>query len=333
MRKKAAVLVLLVLLIAAAVAGWKIVGNAKSKQERDLRLFGDVDIREVALGFRVAGRVAEVLRDEGDAVHAGDVVARLDDDPNRREMAEANARVGSSRARLQLLQAGYRPQEIAQARAALRERETTLANDERLFRRQQELFESHTVSPQERDDARARFEESQARVQSAREQLSLLDAGYRKEDIAQAESDLAAAEATLASAELRLADTVLKAPSDGVVITRAHEPGAILQAGATVLTVSLREPVWVRAYVREAELGEVHPGQSAEIYTDTHPDRPFKGQVGFISPKAEFTPRNVETPELRTSLVYRLRIVVAHPDDALRQGMPVTVRLARQEAP
>jgi HlyD family secretion protein len=135
------------------------------------------------------------------------------------------------------------------------------------------------------------------------------------------------AEAALASAELRVQDTVLKAPADGVVLTRAQEPGAVLQAGATVLTLSLVRPVWVRAYVNEPDLGHIHPGMKVEVYTDSRPSQPYQGQIGYTSPRAEFTPKNVETTELRTSLIYRVRVIVENPDEGLRQGMPVTVKV------
>ena len=111
------------------------------------------------------------------------------------------------------------------------------------------------------------------------------------------------------------------------MLTRALEPGAVVQAGATVLSISLEKPVWVRAYVHERELGEFPTGRRVLLTTDGKPEKPYHGKVGFVSPKAEFTPKSVETPELRTSLVYRLRIVVEDADDALRQGMPVTVSL------
>ncbi len=310
----------------AGLAGWFLKTHRPGAQPQGLRLQGNVDIREVNLGFRVGGRIAEVARDEGDAVRAGEVIARLDAEPYRREAEEGRAQAASLRARLQLLEAGNRPQEIAQARAVVREREVTCANDQRLFKRQEELFASKTVSVQERDDAEARYREAEARLKSAGEQLALLEAGFRAEEIAQARADLMRAEAALASAELRLADTVLTAPSDGVVITRAQEPGAIVQPGATVLTVSLTRPVWVRAYVAEPSLGLIYPGMKVQVYTDSRPDKPYFGQIGYISPRAEFTPKNVETPELRTSLVYRLRVVVTNADEGLRQGMPVTVK-------
>jgi HlyD family secretion protein len=323
---------ILILLGVAAVAGlgvWSLRAKLWKESARPLKLYGNVDIREVNLGFRVSGKIAEVLRDEGDAVKAGDVIARLDGEPNRREVAESRGQAASLRARVQWLEAGNRPQEIAQAKALVREREVTAANSERLFKRQEELFASKTVSIQERDDAEARGREDEARLKSAREQLALLEAGYRAEEIAQAKADLARAEAVLSVDELRLEDTVLKAPSDGVVITRAQEPGAIVQAGTTVLTVCLNQPVWVRAYIPEPDLGRIHPGMEVAIRTDSRPDKPYSGQVGYVSPRSEFTPKNVETPELRTSLVYRLRIVVANADEGLRQGMPVTVEISK----
>lgn len=320
-------LVIVVLVAALAFGAWWFT-RAKNARNGDgsLRFYGNVDIREVALGFRVAGRLATVGRDEGDAVKPGEELARLDQVPYQVELDDAKGRVSSARARLELLKNGMRPEEIAQARAVLSERQVTFANAERLFTRQEELYRNKTISVQERDDAEARFREAEARLKSAQEQLRLLEAGFRKEEIEQAQAELARAEAAVATAQVRLEDTVLKAPSDGVVLTRAQEPGAILPMGATVLTVSLTRPVWVRAYINEPDLGRVKPGAKVRVYTDSRRE-PYKGQVGFISPRAEFTPKNVETAELRTSLVYRVRVVVEDPDAELRQGMPVTVIL------
>jgi HlyD family secretion protein len=317
-------------IFALALAGagvWYARTRLRSSDEGILQLHGNVDIREVNLGFRVSGRLQEVLRDEGDAVKAGETLARMDDEPYRRDVEESRGQVGSLRARLALLEAGNRPQEIAQARAQVREREVTAANAERLYKRQEQLFQNRTVSIQERDDAEANYREAEARLKSTREQLNLLESGFRVEEIAQAKGDVARAEATLASAELRVTDTTLKSPADGVILTRAQEPGAILQAGTTVLTVSLQQPVWVRAYIEERDLGRIHPGMKTEIHTDSHPDKAYSGRIGYISPRAEFTPKNVETTELRTSLVYRFRVVVDNADEGLRQGMPVTAKI------
>lgn len=318
--------VIIVSLCVVAGAGWFYHQRHAGQQAR-LTLYGNVDIREVTLGFRVPGKLAKLVYDEGDKVKAGDVIARLDGEPYSNQVASAQAQVESLRARLKLRETGNRPEEIAQVRSVVREREATFTNAERLFKRAEELLGSKAVSIQDRDNAAASHEEAQARLKSARDNLALLEAGFRVEDIAQARADLAQAEAGLATAKLQLQDTVLAAPSDGVILTRAQEEGAILQTGSTVFTVSLVNPVWVRAYVHEPDLGRIHPGMKVEVRTDSRRDKPYTGQIGFISERAEFTPKSVETTELRTALVYRLRIVVSDPDDSLRQGMPVTVAI------
>lgn len=316
----------IVLLVIAGSASW-IYHSYRGENKIKLTLYGNVDIREVTLGFRVPGKLAKLLYDEGDRVKAGEVMARLDDEPYRNQLASAQAQVESLRARLKLRQTGNRPQEIAQARSLVREREATAVNAGSLFKRAEELLADKGVSIQERDNAEANHQEAQARLKSARDNLALLEAGFRSEDITQAKADLAQTEAALATASLQLQDTVLTAPSNGVILTRAQEAGAILQAGSPVFTLSLVNPVWVRAYVHEPDLGRIHPGMKVEIRTDSVGGKAYRGQIGYISPRAEFTPKTVETAELRTLLVFRLRIVIENPDDGLRQGMPVTVNL------
>jgi HlyD family secretion protein len=317
--------------LAIAAAGWWLYQNYGRATNGPLTLYGNVDIREVNLGFRVAGRISELVFDEGDKVRAGEEIARLDDEPFANQVASAKAQLESLKARLQLKEAGNRPQEIAQARALVREREVSATNAERIFIRSAALFAAKGVSTQDRDNDEAAFKEAEARLTSAKENLALLEAGFRREDVAQARADLAQAEAALATAELQRQDTVLIAPSDGIILTRTQEVGSILQAGATVFSLSLQEPVWVRAYIHEPDLGSIHPGMNVELQTDSRPEKPYKGQIGYISPRAEFTPKSVETLELRTALVYRLRIVVTDRDQRLRQGMPVTIRLAVNE--
>ena len=324
---KKRITIVIVLLVVVGGAGW-FYHQSHQGRKTTVTLYGNVDIREVTLGFRVPGKLAKLDYDEGDKVKADQVLASLDAEPYSNQVANAQAQVASLRARLELREAGNRPEEIAQARSLVREREATAANAERLFKRSEELLAVKGVSLQDRDNAAASYDEAEARLRSARDNLALLEAGFRVEDIAQAKAELAQAEAVLATAKLQLKDTVLTAPSDGVILTRAQEGGAILQAGSAVFTLSLVNPVWVRAYVQEPDLGRIHPGMKVEIRTDSRRDKPYIGQIGYISPRAEFTPKTVETTELRTALVYRLRIVVAEPDEGLRQGMPVTVTLA-----
>lgn len=329
------------IVILAAAAGWYFYSNYRHSHE-PLRLYGNVDIREVDLGFRVGGRIAEVPRDEGDPVKAGDLLARIDPEPFQRELErtkatrdQAQAQAAQARAELDLKRAGYRSEDIAQSRATLAQTRVTLDNARRSYERQKELVGTKSVSQQQFEDAEAAFHESEQKVKVAEANLKLLEAGFRSEEIAAAEAAAKSAEAAVQqagaavrSAEIQLADTELKSPSDGIVITRAQEPGAIVPAGATVMSLSLENPVWVRAYVDESNLGKFPSGAKVLLHTDGHPDKPFHGIVGFVSPRAEFTPKPVETEQLRTSLVYRLRIVVNDSDGSLRQGMPVTLSLS-----
>jgi len=159
------------------------------------------------------------------------------------------------------------------------------------------------------------------------EALRLLEEGTRPEDIAAARANLQASESSLASAQTSLKDATLVAPADGVILSRVREPGAIVSPSDIVYVLSLANPVWVRAYIAEPNLGRIHTGMRVQVFTDSAPDKPYSGTIGFISPVAEFTPKSVETPELRTDLVYRLRIVIDQGSNGLRQGMPVTVRI------
>ncbi|MDU1024786.1 MAG: efflux RND transporter periplasmic adaptor subunit, partial [Leclercia adecarboxylata] len=175
------------------------------------------------------------------------------------------------------------------------------------------------------ENARSSRDQALATLKSSQDKLRQYRSGNREQDIAQAKASLEQAQAQLAQAQLDLHDTTLVAPANGTLMTRAVEPGSMLNAGSTVLTLSLTRPVWVRAYINEASLGEARPGREVLLYTDGRADKPYHGKIGFVSPTAEFTPKTVETPDLRTDLVYRLRIIVNDADEALRQGMPVTV--------
>ncbi len=297
-------------------------------RERDqtgqVTLYGNVDIREVELAFRVPGRLTQMVLEEGDAVAEGAVVARLDEAPYQQGLAAADARVRAAQAAYNKLSRGLRPQELAQARAQVREVEASFANANREYERQLDLRAKGAASEGTLDAARARRDETSARLATVRESLALAEEGFRTEDIAAAGAELAGAQAQRDQAQTQLDDTVLHAPSAGTILARVREPGSIVGASVGVYMLSLDAPVYVRAYVDEPNLGIVAPGSVVTITTDSSHKR-YKGRIGFVSPRAEFTPRSVETVDLRTDLVYRLRIVVVDPDTALRQGMPVSV--------
>ncbi|MBV8648187.1 secretion protein HlyD [Paludibacterium sp.] len=326
MEKRKRILITVAVIVAAAGAAWGV--WTATRPQAPLLLYGNVDIRQVSLGFRVAGRVQSLAFDEGDNVPAGAALARLDDEPYRHALAEAAANVAAQKAKVAQMEAGYRPEEVAQTAAAVAQRQAALTDAEAALTRQAALRGTGATAERTYDDALSARDQARAQWAAAQAQYAQYRRGYRQEDRDAAKAALAQAEAALAGARLQLSDTVLKAPQGGVVMTRAAEAGAILPAGATLFTLSLNAPVWVRAYVSEPDLGRVAPGTKVWVATDGRPDQPYHGVVGYVSPSAEFTPKNVETPDLRTGLVYRLRVVVSNPDSGLRQGMPVTVRLA-----
>lgn len=290
-----------------------------------LKLHGNVDIRQVELGFRVSGRIQTMHFEEGDFVQKGALLAELDKVPFQNDFDNQKAMLEQAQANFAKFKAGNRPEEIRQAQSLVKEKEAAFENAQINLKRQQDLVKRGLASQQAFDDASTQMKEGQAQLKTAEEGLTLATQGFRIEDIAAAKAALDAASAKLSIAKTNLEDTDLLAPEPGTILTRIKEPGAIVAAGAAVYSLTLNQPVWVRSYVSEMDLGRIKPGMQALIYTDTNPSEPLEGQIGYISPQAEFTPKNVETKELRSDLVYRIRITVNDPNGKLRQGMPVTV--------
>ncbi|WP_368300560.1 secretion protein HlyD [Kluyvera sichuanensis] len=324
--KKPVALILVVVAIVALIGGgtwWY-----QSRQNNGLTLYGNVDIRTVNMSFRVGGRLQSLSVDEGDAIKQGQTLGELDKAPFENALMQAKANVATAQAQYDLMMAGYRAEEIAQAAAAVKQAQAAYDYAQSFLQRQQGLWSKRLLSANDLENAKSSRDQALATLKSAQDKLSQYRAGNRPQEIAQAKANLEQAQAQLAQSTLDLQDTVLTAPSDGTLLTRAVEPGSMLSAGSTVLTLSLTRPVWVRAYVDEKNLSQAQPGREILLYTDGRPDKPYHGKIGFVSPTAEFTPKTVETPDLRTDLVYRLRIIVTDADDSLRQGMPVTLRFS-----
>ena len=322
--------VLVLAVVAVGIATWAVLSGrlaARSAPSTVLTLYGNVDVRQVELGFRVAGRLQTVDFEEGQAVRAGTLMATLDAHPFEDELHVAEADVAAQDANLQKLLAGNRAPEIARARAAVDEATASQQNAHTSLKRAQMLLDSGAMPPSTYDDAVAASRVADARLASASEEHRLLVQGFRSEEIAAGRAMLQAARARLNAAQTSLADTRLLAPSDGVVISRVREPGAIVSPSDVVYVLSLTQSVWVRAYVAEPLLGKLRLGMEVSVTSDTTPSRPVRGHLGFISPTAEFTPKSVETSQLRTDLVYRLRIIVDEADAGLHQGMPVTIHI------
>lgn len=276
MRRLIIVSILVVIVVVLIVLGFLFYGRHQGSPDL-LVLYGNVDVRQVDLGFRVSGRITSMPWQEGDWVEAGTLMAELDKQPYADQVAQAQANVESLK--------------------------PSLLYAEQVLRRRRALLGlgDGSVSTEEYEQAL-----------SSRQGLA---------------ASLEAATAALGIAQTNLHDTEVYAPADGMILTRIREPGTVVRAADPVYTLSLVSPIWVRAFISEPQLGLIYPGMEAEVRTDTPGGRVYPGHVGFISPVAEFTPKTVETADLRTHLVYRLRIIADNPDQGLRQGMPVTVKL------
>lgn len=314
-----------VAILAVGLGGW--LGYERLAANGELVMYGNVDIRQVDLSFMIEGKLAEVLVDEGAAVKQDDILARLDAQPYRYAVAQADAALTQAQANADKAVAGSRTKEIDNARAQLAEARARLANANAALERRRALLRDDAVSRQAFDDAERDVKVARATVASRDAQLALAVEGLRSEDVLAAKAAADAARAGLDQAKYKLEQTEIKAPNAGTILTRIREPGAVVGPNAPILTLSLTSPVWVRTYVEGPDLGRVAPGTKVSVMTDAPGGHPYQGTVGFVSPTAEFTPKAVETPDLRTDLVYRLRIVVDNADQALRQGMPVTVTL------
>jgi HlyD family secretion protein len=308
--------------VAALVTqGFGVRGPHRSKT---LTLSGNVDIRQVDLGFRVGGKIAAIAFEEGARVKAGDTLAELDLRPLNDQLASAEAQVASASAQLDKERNGNRPQDIAQAQAKLAEQRSQLVKAREDLDRRRPLVATGAISHAVFDATQAQYLAAEAQVRSAEQAFSLQRAGARPEDIAAARAGLAQATAQRDKVGTDIADSRIVAPNYGVILTRAREPGAIVQGSETVLTLTIDRPMRVRAYVDERDLSRISPGMAVEVRADGNP-RVYHGTIGYIAPTAEFTPKTVQTQDLRTDLVYRLRVIVTNPDEGLRQGQPVTV--------
>ena len=325
--KRRLTVIVAVLLIAAAAAGAAYWYTRPAAEVQQLVLFGNVDLRQVDLAFNGNERIAAVLVQEGDVVHKGDVLARLDTSRLEPQFDAAKAQAAAQKAAVKRLRNGSRPEEIAQARANLASAKADAENAHVIYGRAKGLLEKASGTRQDVDNAKAAMDVADAKVEVNQKALDLAIAGPRVEDIAQAEAQLRGNEAQLALVRQQLADAELKAPVDGIIRSRLMEPGDMASPQRPVFSLAVMDPKWVRAYVSEPDLGRVRPGMTAFVTVDAFPKRNFAGWVGFISPVAEFTPKTVQTEELRSSLVYEVRVFVKDPNDDLRLGMPATVTL------
>jgi HlyD family secretion protein len=381
--------IILVLAAAAGFAWWWFRVHGATDPNR-IFVSGNLELTQVDISFKMAGRMVERKYTEGDAVKKGDLIAVLDPVIYRHQQVRDEASVASAEsnykqlqtavayqkatlesdiaareadlnqatAKLEVLLNGSRKQDIQQAEAGVNDAKAQVELARLDWERAQKLFKNEDISKQQFDQSRQKLESAQAMLHQAEEKLSLVKEGPRQEDIAAARAQVAQAKAAVATAEAnrlelkrkeealaggldeirrsqaqvgisqsQLADTEVYAPIDGVVMVKSAEPGEVLAAGTTVVTIGDLEHPWLRAYINETDLGRVKLGQKAKLTTDSFPGKVYWGKITFISPEAEFTPKQIQTKEERVKLVYRIKIEVDNASRELKNNMPVDAEI------
>ncbi len=315
-----AVLLLIVLLF--------VVNRLRHREEGDnLKLSGNVEVTEMNLGFKTAGRIEQRLVDEGQRVKKNDKLAVLDSREIESQVAQAEAQLRESATRLAELVAGSRPQELEQAAAQAAQAEAELQKAKIDYERANKLYREEAISTDRMEAAKKAYDVAVSQHRRSIEGLSLVREGPRKEEIRAAEMRVQQVKAALQAAQVRLEDTVLYAPVDGVILKKYSEPGETVAAGTPVLKLGDIANPWIKVYVKEDRIGQVKLGQRAEVTTDSYPRKTYEGSVIYISSEAEFTPKNVQTQEERVKLVFGVKVKVTNVNDELKPGMPADVMI------
>jgi multidrug resistance efflux pump len=364
----------------SAAAAWAFTHSGKSNAR--LAVSGTIEARNIKVGSKTGGRIQSILVREGDRVGAGQVLVTFDDAESAAEVAQAAARVASAQATLNKLEAGYRSEEIAEARAQLGQAEASAveaehgyrpeeigeataererasadeANAKTTYQRMEKLFQDEVVSRQQRDDAKARWDQAvavlgrtsnevaklqagyrtetianaRARLQEAQASLAKMEHGYRPEEIAAAKAELAQAQAACAELGARHGEATITAPADAVVEVLDARPGDLLAPNTPVITLLEEGQVFVRVYVAETKIGAVKLGQTADVFVDSFPGKAWTAVVEQINQQTEFLPRNVQTQEERAHQVIGVKLRLQNAQ-AVRAGMAADVALHVEE--
>ena len=282
---------------------------------------GTIDCTQVQVAPQISGRVAELPPQEGDVLKQGALVARLDARDYELKRDEAHAALANAQAQLDLLRAGARVEDIERAREAVREAHAEAMAAAADRKRVGEVFAAGSATQKQQDDAVSAADRTAAALAGAEQNLARLEHGNRPEEIHAAEAQAELAKVRLAQAEKAVADCIVTAPMNGVVTTRSREVGEWVTPGAPLVTLSRLDEVWLAIYIPEDRLSRVKLGGKAWVQLDGDAQR-YEGVVTFISPEAEFTPKNAQTPDERAKLVYRVKITLKNPAGIFKPGLP-----------
>lgn len=291
----------------------------------DMKLSGNIEAHESLVGFKVPGRIVDLPVEEGQSIKAGQLLARLDTDDYRQQLAVDDAVLRVRDRQLQLALAGSRDQDIQAAYQAVLDARADLEQKQKDFERYDALYKKDEIPAQTRDLAQTNVVRARATLARLEQVYSELEEGTRKEEIAVDHANSHQASQNVQLSRIKLSYTTLTAPFTGVILVRQAELGEVVEEATPVVTLADLDHIWVRMYLPETDLGRLRWGQDVAVRTDTYPGKTYRGRVSFISSEAEFTPKSVQTDRERVTLVYRVKVDVENPNYELKPGMPADV--------
>jgi len=290
--------------------------------EDEIQASGTIEVTEVVIRSKVTGDVTKLFVREGDTIQKGEILAQVDTSDYAIELRQAEAGLALTQAQLNLVREGARKEDIAAALEQVNQAEADLENASADLKRFKSLFDSGTITQSQLEDIQTRHRAAEAKYRSAVQLLTKLEKGPRREEIEVAEAQVAQAQTLVARIQKRIDDCTVVSPINGTMIEQLIEEGELASPGSALFTLADLSRVILTIYIKETDLGNVKYGQNAGVFIDSHPDREFTGTVSFISDRAEFTPKNIQTKEERVKLVYKVEISLPNPEGIFKAGMP-----------
>ncbi len=304
------------------LTGILVMSCGNNNNPNSIEASGNIESTNVIVSSKVNGEIEKILYDEGQFVNEGDTVMTIDHETLQLQLDQAEAGVEAARAQLKLLRTGARKEDISQAEEGVRQAQVSFDLAKKDKERMESLHQSNSISQNQYDNAVAKFELAKAQLKSAEENLTKIKNLARPEEIQQAEANLNRQTAAAKLLKKSINDSYVQSPINGVIVNKFFERGETVTQMSSLFKVSDLREVNLIIYVSEEELGKVKLGQTADVSVDAYPDKKYSGKVIYISPEAEFTPKNIQTKDERTKLVFAVKLRVENPDYELKPGMP-----------
>lgn len=304
-----------------------LIGCGDNDEKFSIETSGSIETSEVEIRSKVAGEILEYKVFEGQEVKSGDVLAMIDDADLQIQKSQAVAALEGAKAKYQTILEGVREEDKAQLEEIVRQAQVNFENAKNDFERMRSLFNQQSVSQKLFEDAEFRYQVAEAQLAAAKENLKKAVAGARQSEIRAAKAAVDQIKAQVDAIDKRINDAVIKTPIDGIVALLNFERGEIVNVGSVITRIINLKDAWTKIYVNEPDLAKVSVGQEVVIKVDGFENREFVGRVAYISPDAEFTPKNIQTKEERVKLVYAVKISVSNEEKLLKQGMQCDVMI------